>query len=261
MTITDDLYMRLQGYAAKVGIKIKTGGDISPFSGDPADVPADEKTSTPMHQAFYGNTGATVHKWRGYLANYHRHLARFRNTPVRLLEIGVYRGGSLQLWRTYFGEQALIFGIDIDPICSQYDGKAGSVRIGSQADPSFLRSVVREMGGIDVVIDDGSHSAPHQKVSFDTLFPLLSPQGVYICEDTMTAYLPGFYGGGYRRKTNFLEVAKTIVDDLHADFHDRPQGVPNANRTIAGLHFYQGMVVIEKGLQPRPSHMKIPEGR
>jgi hypothetical protein len=257
MSLSDNLIMRFQGYAAKFGLEFK-GHDISPFIGDPCEIPESEKHASPMHEAFYFNKGSTVHKWRGYLDKYHRHLSRFRNTPVRLLELGVYRGGSLHLWRTYFGKNATIFGIDIDSSCRQYDGLAGNVRIGSQDDTLFLQSVVAEMGGIDIVVDDGSHVASHQRASFDVLFPLLDANGVYICEDTMTAYSRGYFGGGFKRKTNFIEAAKDIADDLHADFHGRPQSITDANRMIGGLHFYQGMVVIEKGPQPAPSHMKVP---
>lgn len=257
MSLSDNLFMRVQGYASKVGIKFGTH-DIEPFAGDPCKIPEEEKTRTPMHVAFYQNGGTTVHKWRSYLGKYDAHLSRFRGKPARILELGVYRGGSLRLWRNYFGPEAIICGIDIDPNCAQYDGAAGKVRIGSQADCEFLKSVVAEMGGIDIVIDDGSHIAHHQRASFETLFPMLDPHGVYICEDTITSYFRGYFGGGFRRKTNFIELAKRIVDDLNADFHGRPQSVKDANREIEGLHFYHGMVVIEKAPQPAPTHMKIP---
>jgi hypothetical protein len=162
------------------------------------------------------------------------------------------------MWRNYFGPDAVIFGIDIDESCRQYDGLAGQVRIGSQADSDFLRSVVSEMGGLDVVIDDGSHVAGHQRASFETLFPLLDGNGVYICEDTMTAYQRGYYEGGLGRKNTFIEVSKQVVDDINSDFHRGTPSLPEANRLIDGVHFYQGMIVIEKRPQPRPSHMMIP---
>ena len=59
----------------------------------------------------------------------------YRNRPVRLLEIGVFKGGSMHLWRKYFGLEAILFGIDIDPKCAQFDGRDAQVRIGSQDDP------------------------------------------------------------------------------------------------------------------------------
>ena len=82
----------------------------------------------------------------------------------------------MRLWRGYFGPDATIFGIDINSECKKFDGEAASVRIGSH-DPNFLISVVNEMGGIDIVVDDGSHIASHQQLSFKTLFPLLANKG------------------------------------------------------------------------------------
>jgi hypothetical protein len=80
--------------------------------------------------------------------------------------------------------------------------------------------------------------------------------GVYICEDLHAAYSPAF-DGGYRRSGTFIEVAKQIVDDIHADFHDQPQSVPGAHRSIHGICFYNSMVVIEKRLQQEPRHVQV----
>ena len=137
-----------------------------------------------------------------------------------------------------------------------YDGEAGEVRIGSQADPAFLNSVVAEMGGIDVVIDDGSHMASHQRASFDFLFPRLSSNGVYICEDTHTAYWRRCEGG-YRRPGSFIERSKALIDDLHEEFHDRRPSLEGAHKTISGVHFYNSMVVIDKEPQMASVHLKV----
>ena len=253
MQLSDILYEKYRALAQRFGSKFD---GIGRFGGTVADIPESERHQSTMHEAFYGNTGAVVHKWRHYLPIYDRHLGRYRDTPVRLLEIGVFQGGSLRMWRKYLGDHAKLFGIDIDPKCAAFNGEAGYVRIGSQDDPAFLHKVLEEMGGVDVVIDDGSHIAEHQRMTFDTLFPLLDAHGIYICEDTHTAYWRG-YGGGYRRSSNFIEIAKRIADDLHADFHSRPQGVRNASRCISGLHFYNSMVVIEKEPQERPTHLMV----
>src|SRR5215813_13910907 len=106
---------------------------------------------------FADNKKYVVHKWHHYIPIYDRYFSSFRGRKVRFLEIGVSKGGSLQMWRAYFGKDAIIFGIDIDDECLKYSGHAGQVRIGSQVDQSFLDSVVKEMGGLDIVLDDGSH--------------------------------------------------------------------------------------------------------
>ena len=227
------------------------------FGMDAAEVPASERKETELHELFYGNDGPLVHKWRHYLAIYDRHLSRFRGRSPRLLELGVSQGGSLVLWRRYFGPDATIFGVDIEPRCAAFNGQHAQVRIGSQADPAFLAGVVAEMGGLDIVIDDGNHVNSYQRISLDVLFPQLSAEGVYICEDLHTSYWRGTYEGGYRRRSSFIETAKRIVDDMHADFHGHGEGVPGASRSVHGIHFYNSMVVIEKKPQHRPAHIRV----
>ena len=129
-----------------------------------------------------------VHKWHHYLPIYDRYFNPWRSKPVRFLELGVSKGGSLSMWRRYFGKDAIIFGIDIDEDCRTYDGIDGQVRIGSQADPDFLASVVEEMGGGDIVLDDGSHVMEHIKASLPALLPKVSEGGIYMIEDLHSAY-------------------------------------------------------------------------
>ncbi len=37
-----------------------------------------------------------------------------------IVEVGVDNGGSLKMWKKYFGERAEIHGIDIDPKCLKH---------------------------------------------------------------------------------------------------------------------------------------------
>lgn len=204
-----------------------------------------------LAQIFRAKTGNQVHKWHHYLDIYERHLGHLRGSQFKLLEIGVFRGGSLELWREYFGAEATIFGIDIDPRCASFDGVAGCVRIGSQASPDFLRSVVDEMGGVDVVIDDGSHDSRHIRASFEVLYPRLSMGGVYIAEDLHCSYWPS-HCGGYRWPWSFINVSKSLIDDMHHWYHDRGQRISAAAGLVKALHFYDSMVVIEKDRVERP---------
>jgi hypothetical protein len=89
-------------------------------------------------------------------------MSRFCGSNVKFLEIGIDEGGSLEVWRKYLGAQATVFGIDVNPACATRVDAPNQCRIGSQADLGFLRRIVEEMGGVDVVLDDGSHVAPHQ---------------------------------------------------------------------------------------------------
>ena len=211
------------------------------------------RASNPLETLYYGHEGHAAYKWHHYLALYDRHLSRFRDRPVRILELGIYRGGSLQIWKTYFGECAVIHGVDINPACTQFAEERVVPHVGSQADAGLLKQVVEEMGGVDVVVDDASHRSSDQIVSFEALYPLVDENGVYICEDTRTSYWSQF-GGGYRKPGTFIEYAKGLVDRLHPWYIE--DEVVARDETFArmtlGIFFYDSMVVFEKRAKSIP---------
>lgn len=207
-------------------------------------------------ELFAGNKGVVVHKWHHYIPIYDRYFAPFRGTKVKFLEIGVNKGGSLQMWRKYFGDDATLFGIDINPDCAAFDGQAGQVRIGSQADPAFLNKVIDEMGGVDLVLDDGSHRMPHVRASFEAIFPRLSDKGVYMIEDLHTAYLARF-GGGYQGDDNFFGFVRELTDDLHRWYHNKGVRHPGLGDHISGVHIHDSIAVFDKQPVYRPTHSRV----
>jgi len=202
------------------------------------------------------NAGVSVHKWHHYIPLYDRYFSPWRGKAVRFLEIGVNKGSSLQMWRRYFGDAAVIFGIDINPSCAQYDGQAGQVRIGSQTDVAFLDSVVEEMGGIDIVLDDGSHQMAHVRATLAALFPKLANEGLYMIEDLHTAYFPSF-GGGFREKANIFNLARKLIDDMHRWYHRKGLAVPALGGAFTGIHIHDSIMVIEKNEVHPPVHSRI----
>ncbi len=134
------------------------------------------------------NEGALIHKWRHYFEIYDRHFSKYRGTDVNVLEIGVYHGGSLQMWKNYFGTDARIYGIDINPDCARFEEDQIQIIIGDQADRDFLGKVAADLPQVDVLIDDGGHTMVQQQNTFEVMFPLVAPDGVYLCEDLHTSY-------------------------------------------------------------------------
>ena len=232
--------------------------NIKRFSIDSAEAEVrGEAASSELERQFYAHKGRVVHKWTHYLPIYDQYFARFRGTGIRMLEVGVFKGGSLELWRDYLGPSATIFGIDINPACAEYVSPPNVVRIGSQDDRKFLKAVVAEMGGVDLVLDDGSHIGRHQWVSFETLFPLLNEGGLYIIEDLHTSYWPGFAEGGYRRSGTAIALIKRLIDDMHGNYHNRPQLEASATEWIPAIHIYDSTVVIEKQRRSPPAHIQV----
>ena len=81
--------------------------------------------------------GRQIDKWHHYFEVYDRHLSKYQGKAPRILEIGVDHGGSLQIWKKYFGEGTSVVGIDIRHEC--YFQEAGlEIHIGDQTDTTFL---------------------------------------------------------------------------------------------------------------------------
>ena len=211
-------------------------------------------------EIFFSNEGRSLYKWLHYLPIYDQLLLPYVGSKVKMLEIGVFEGGSLGLWRKFFGDEAVIFGVDINPNCQQYDGEAGKVRIGSQDDPQFLRMVVSEMGGIDIVLDDGSHVASHQRISFDVLFPLLSEGGLYIIEDMHTAYWPSF-DGGLKKPGTAVEFLKEKIDQMHRHYLTNGLNTPEAMPDIESIQFFDSIAVVKKRKQLPRHHVMAPSAQ
>jgi hypothetical protein len=175
--------------------------------------------------------------------------------PLKILEIGVWKGGSLQLWRSYFGEEAIIYGIDIDESAGNQGVTDAQIRIGSQSDATFLKSVVSEMGGLDIVIDDGSHLSNDVINTLNVLFPLLSVGGIYIIEDLHTSYWPKF-GGGLRRKTSSIEILKSVIDTLNQPYFGKiaaNQRLGLSRETLGSIQFFDSVAVIKKANSQQPA--------
>ena len=192
------------------------------------------------------HSGRIIHKWTHYLPIYERHLARYTNRTLTLIEIGVSKGGSLQMWKRYLGPFVQVVGIDVDPACKDMVESQIAVRIGDQGDATFLRKVVEEFGAPDIVIDDGSHLMKDISASFDFLYPLLDRDGVYIVEDLHTAYWEE-YGGGAGRTASFIERCKRFVDEMNAHYTRGAVPVSALGKTTLSIHFYDSVVVFEKG--------------
>jgi hypothetical protein len=162
---------------------------------------------------------------------------------MTLIEIGCGKGGSLQLWKQYLGPYARIVGLDIRPECKKFEEDQIYVRIGDQSDDGFLLSVIDEFGPAQIVIDDGSHQMKHIAASFRCLYPKIAPDGVYFVEDLHTAYWEQF-GGGLRKPGSFIEISKNLIDELNVAYHGSET---EFSKTTLSIHFYDSVVVFEKG--------------
>ena len=154
-------------------------------------------------------------KWESYFGHYSRNLTRFRyrEKAVRLLEIGVQNGGSLEAWKAFLGEKSVVIGTDVDSACSLVESPF-SVQCftGDATDATWARQLCEAKGPFDIVIDDGSHINTDIEKTFALFFSSILPGGVYICEDLHTAYWNRYGGCQPSKRESVMEMFKEIAD-------------------------------------------------
>ncbi len=209
--------------------------------------PCIERSSLNELQSFYFfKQHRPIYKKLHYLEAYDKFFHCYRGKKVRVLEIGVWQGGSLQMWKDYFGEYAEIVGVDIDPKCKLLEEDRIEIAIGRQEDRNFLKYLHKKYGTFDVIIDDGGHHMEQQIIAFDEMFGALSDNGVYCCEDLCTSYWSE-YEGGYKRESTFVEFSKGMIDEINA-FQNR-SGQPSISRyttQVKSISYYNTIVFVEK---------------
>ena len=171
-----------------------------------------------LSELYQSKTGKVSDKWDSYLTLYDQLLASYRDRAgLRLLEIGIQNGGSLEIWAQFFPLAGKIIGSDINPICGElvFDDPRVSVVIGDSTMSEVRESIVALAGGgYDVVIEDASHNTDHIIRSFVSLFPLVSEGGIYISEDLHCSYWWQF-GGGLYDEFSAISFFKKLVDGVN----------------------------------------------
>lgn len=206
-----------------------------------------------LEKIFYNNKGAKIHKWKHYFEIYDRYFQKYRNKEIVILEIGVFQGGSLQMWKEYFGNNAKIYGLDINPECKKLESDGIEILIGSQQDRAFLRKLKTIIPKVDILIEDGGHTMKQQITTFEELYEHVKDDGVYLCEDLHTSYWENF-GGGYKSRGTFIEYSKKFIDYINA-WHSKQIAlrVNNFTKSTFAIHYYDSIIVLEK------RHMKKPQ--
>ena len=197
----------------------------------------------PLLQYFQAKKeGRGIWKWLHYFEIYHSFFRVYQDKPVRFLEIGIYSGGSLEMWSEYFGPKAKIYGVDIEPTCQAYASEQVQIHIGDQADPDFWQIFKQKVAPLDIIIDDGGHTTQQQIVTLESLLPHLHPGGVYIVEDIhgkdnlFAAYLYGLQqqlnAAQFIPGETFRTAAKAFQREIHS------------------IHIYPYLAVIKKRNKP-----------
>lgn len=184
--------------------------------------------------------GRGIWKWNHYFDIYERHFSKFVGREVHVVEIGIYSGGSLEMWRSYFGANCHVYGVDIEEACRAYENEYTRVFIGDQADRRFWSMFKDRVPRVDILIDDGGHWPEQQATTLEEMLPHLSPGGVYLCEDIHGTSNP------------FAYYLHGLLENLNETRGNAIKGVEPApfQSWIKSISFYPYVAVIEKAEVP-----------
>lgn len=201
--------------------------------------------------------------FHNYTKVYAKYLSKYRNKPIKFLEIGIYHGDSVKLWEKYFTKADLHF-IDINSDQILYHSDRSHYHYVDQTDKKGLVEFAKNVRrGFDVIIDDGGHRMDQIINSFQALFPFLNSGGMYIIEDLHTSYWSsyGSYGTTQHPQAGpwtAIQFLKGLIDDLNytsarsccADAEKVPleleEVLNDYQKDIESIHFYKSLCIIIK---------------
>jgi predicted O-methyltransferase YrrM len=170
----------------------------------------------------------------------------------QIVDLGIYKGGSIALYALLFMPLKLV-GIEyskepVEPL-NNFIAKNGlqkqvSTYYGvNQADSKQLRQIVgAEFGGVelDLVVDDASHYYAETRSSFETLFPMLRPGGIYIIEDWGWAH----WAGDEWQKSKYFSSKSPSLTNLLIEISMLCASRPDL---VASLQIEQSVIAVRRG--------------
>ena len=174
--------------------------------------------------------GSTKHSH--YFEIYEQLFSQLPKKNITLIEIGVLNGGSLFMWRKYFGKNARIIGIDMNPEAKIWQDHGFEIFIGNQTNENFINETLKKIGKFDIFIDDGGHTNVQQAITLKSLINHINFDTLLIFEDTHTSYQAEF---GNPSRLSFSNLSKKFIDIIHT----------NNNKSLFAKETYNKVFSIE----------------
>lgn len=151
-------------------------------------------------------------KYEKYFFIYEELFKKYKNKDITFVEIGIYNGGSLDIWRKYFSKNSRIIGIDLNPECKKFRKDGVEIFIGNQSDPNFWNDFFKQAGKVDIILDDGGHTNLDQIMTVVSTTNKINDGGILVVEDTHGSYIDVYNSS---KKYSFIEFSKKMIDDIN----------------------------------------------
>lgn len=194
---------------------------------------------TQSYKSFLNSPYRSI-KHASYFNVYDALLKEYKGKNITFVEVGVLDGGSLFMWRDFFGPNARIIGIEINESAKVWKQHGFEIFIGSQSDPEFWKNLFDEIGDVDIVLDDGGHTYQQQIITVESSLEHIKPGGKIIVEDTYTSYQKEY---GAPSNYSFIKYAANLVDGMNLRT-PKINTTKKVNNIISNINFYESIVSI-----------------
>tara|TARA_Y100001970_G_scaffold200245_1_gene243525 strand:+ start:10564 stop:11370 length:807 start_codon:yes stop_codon:yes gene_type:complete len=179
-------------------------------------------------------------KYSKYFKIYEELFTSYKDRPITFVEIGVYNGGSLEIWKKFFNKESRIIGIDINPECKKLEEQGFEIFIGDQSKANFWEDFFKKVGKVDIILDDGGHKNDQQIITLVNCIKNINNGGLLAVEDTHTSYLKEFTNS---EKYSFINFSKKLIDDINYTYPNLGNFKFSLNKYIYSMVFYESFVV------------------
>lgn len=217
---------------------------------------------TTIREIHLHKTNKVSDKWSSYLDTYDKIFEEFKYKPINIFEIGIQNGGSLETWGEYFKNAKNIIGCDVEPLCNllKFSDKRIKLIVNDIKAESTYKIINSWVDDLDIVIDDGSHQSIDILEAFGKYFPMLTPGGVYVVEDTHTLYWKD-WNSELNNKFNAYIFFKKLIDSINIQFWEKEMSLEEyysdffesgklpffiQDGSIESIEFKNSMIIIRK---------------
>ena len=182
-------------------------------------------------------------KWSNYFEIYEKLFKKFLNQKLTFVEIGVGNGGSLFMWKNFFGNKARIIGIELNPDAKKLEKFGFEIYIGDQSTKKFWENFYKKVGKIDILLDDGGHKGIQQITSVVESIKHIKNDGMILVEDTCSSFMTD-KAFRIHRKYSFINFCNLIIEGIHRrnPFVNKKKNL-FSNR-IHSIFFYESLTQI-----------------
>lgn len=191
---------------------------------------------------YYSQVEKFTTKWESYFNVYDKIFENFKNKKITFVEVGVNTGGSLQMWRKFFGQNARIIGVELNPEAKKLEEEGFEIFIGNQSDPDFWDNFYNKVGKIDILLDDGGHKNIQQISTVHNSIQHINNGGLIVVEDTHTSYLKKYNNPSY---FSFINYCNKLIDSIHRRCVSINRKKNKYTEKLFSISFYESITVLK----------------